>query len=57
MTPSLFHFLRRTAGSQRAVATRMGIGFRTLQRIEAGTLGDPVPVKYQRLIRAIGDEK
>ena len=53
MTPATFAAIRRDHGSQRAVAKRLGIGFRTLQRIEAGTMGNPIPDKYAHMIRGI----
>ena len=56
MTPLTFHSHRRAHGSQRKVAAQLGIGFRTLQRIEGGKLGDPIPNKYERLILSLLDE-
>ncbi len=53
MTPFVFHSFRRAHGSQRAVAKKLGIGFRTIQRLEGGKLGDPVPDKYRRLILSL----
>ena len=50
MTPSTFRTLRTNHGSQRAVAKHLGIGFRTLQRLEDGTYGDPLPEKYAFMI-------
>jgi transcriptional regulator with XRE-family HTH domain len=51
MAPRGFHAIRQAHGSQRKVAARMGIGFRTLQRIESGEMGDPIPEKYANMIR------
>lgn len=53
MTPFGFHSIRKAHGSQRAVAKRLGIGFRTLQRIEAGQYDDPIPEKYAHMIRGL----
>ncbi len=53
MTPTVFTAIRKTYGSQRAVASRMGIGYRTLQRCEDGTNGDPVPLKFQNMLRGL----
>lgn len=53
MTPRDFTLARQPLGSQRAVAKLLGIGFRTLQRVESGEYGDPVPVKYQRMIAGL----
>lgn len=55
MTPFVFHSFRRPYGSQRTVAKKLGIGFRTLQRIESGQYGDPIPEKYRRLILSLKD--
>jgi hypothetical protein len=58
MTPAEFKALRqRLSGhatanmAQRPAARLLGIGFRTLQRIELGEYGDPIPIKYALLIR------
>jgi transcriptional regulator with XRE-family HTH domain len=53
MTPSEFTAARKAHGSQRTVATRLGIGFRTLQRIEDGTMGDPIPAKYELMLKGL----
>lgn len=53
MTPQQFAYARDNIGSQRAVAKLLGIGFRTLQRIESGEYGDPIPVKYENMIRGL----
>lgn len=50
MTPSEYKSHRLALGSQRASAKRLGIGFRTLQRIEDGTNGDPIPLKFENMI-------
>jgi len=50
MTPTKFSDQRKRHGSQRLVAKKLGIGFRTLQRIEDGTMGDPIPAKYEHMI-------
>jgi len=50
MTPAEFAEQRKRHGSQRAVAKMLGIGFRTLQRLEDGTTGDPIPAKYALMI-------
>lgn len=55
MTPLAFRLMREYFGSQRAVAKKLGIGFRTVQRIECGKLGDPIPDKYRRLILSLQD--
>lgn len=47
MTPSEYALLRKFHGSQRAMGPRLGIDWRTVQRIEAGEMGDPVPLKYE----------
>lgn len=57
MTPIYFKHIRWQHGSQRSVAKRLGIGFRTLQRIEGGKLGDPVPLKYQTLLLSLSVER
>jgi len=51
VTPATFTTLRQAIGPQRHAARILGIGFRTLQRLEAGELGDPLPLKYANLIR------
>jgi hypothetical protein len=53
MTPSEFTDQRKRHGSQRAVALTLGIGFRTLQRIEDSTMGDPIPAKYAHMIKGL----
>jgi hypothetical protein len=53
VTPSEFTEQRKRRGSQRAVAARLGIGFRTLQRVEDGTMGDPIPAKYAHMIKGL----
>lgn len=53
MAPTEFATLRQSHGSQRTVAARLGIGFRTLQRVEDGTMGDPIPAKYEHMIRGL----
>lgn len=53
MTPNEFTALRQSHGSQRKVAARLGIGFRTLQRVEDGTMGDPIPEKYAMMLRGL----
>ncbi len=53
MTPTEFKTLRSTQGAQRPTAKRLGIGFRTLQRLEAGTYGNPIPVKYELAMLAL----
>lgn len=53
MTRHDFANLRRSHGSQRAVAQRIGVGFRTLQRLESGTIANDegnVPDKYKHMI-------
>jgi hypothetical protein len=57
MTPTEFTAARQRHGSQRAVAVLIGIGFRTLQRVEDGTMGDPIPVKYERMIAGLSNSK
>ncbi len=54
MTPNEFTALRQSHGSQRKVAVSLGIGFRTLQRVEDGTMGNPIPAKYAHMIRGLG---
>ena len=54
MTPSAFRTLRTSHGSQRAIAKELGIGFRTIQRLEDGTYGDPIPAKYANMIVGLG---
>lgn len=53
MTPAEFTEQRKRHGSQRAVAKMLGIGFRTLQRLEDGTTGDPVPAKYALMLKGL----
>lgn len=55
MTPATFRYHRERHGSQRAVAKELGIAFGTLQRVESGQYGDPVPLKYQRMIAGLPD--
>lgn len=51
MTPEQFYLVRKLAGmSQTKTAETLGIARRVVQRIEAGTYGDPIPEKYRRLI-------
>lgn len=57
MTPAEFTEQRKAHGSQRAVAALLGIGFRTLQRIEDGTMGDPIPAKYAMMIAGLSASK
>jgi hypothetical protein len=47
---------RKRHGSQRAVAVLLGVGFRTLQRVEDGTMGEPIPVKYEHMIKGLGSQ-
>lgn len=56
MTPTAFATLRKSHGSQRAVALRLGIGFRSLQRIEKGVYGDPIPIKFANMLNGISTE-
>lgn len=53
MTPADYRDARKaTLGlSQRKVAPLLGIHWRTIQQIEKGDYGDPVPLKYQRGMR------
>lgn len=51
MTPSDFATLRKTHGSQRVMGPRLGVHWRTIQKIESGEFGDPVPVKYELMLR------
>jgi hypothetical protein len=37
------------------VAATLGIGFRTLQRVEDGTTGDRVPAKYAHMVKGLGE--
>ncbi len=53
MSPLGFKTIRQAHGSQRAVSKLLGIGFRTLQRCEDGTNGDPVPLKFQNMLRGL----
>jgi transcriptional regulator with XRE-family HTH domain len=53
MTPQEFSYARFACGSQRAVAKLLGIGFRTLQRVESGEMGDPIPLKYERMVQGL----
>lgn len=55
MTRTAFAELRKEMGSQRKVAALLGVGIRTVQRIENGSLGDDVPTKYRRLILGLSD--
>lgn len=58
MTPDQAVRVRKLAGlAQPNAAVQLGIGLRTLQRIEAGTYGDPIPEKYRRLILTLRSEK
>lgn len=57
MTPAEYTAVRQRHGSQRTVAVLLGIGFRTLQRVEDGTMGDPIPVKYERMIVGLKPQK
>lgn len=57
MSPDQFKSERGFHGSQRKVAARLGVGFRTLQRIEAGSMGDPVPVKYENMLRGLSRQE
>jgi hypothetical protein len=57
MTPTEFTEQRKRHGSQRAVAVLLGIGFRTLQRIEDGTMDDPIPAKYAMMIAGLSASK
>lgn len=57
MTPAEFTAARQSHGSQRAVAKLLGIGFRTLQRIEDGTMDDPIPAKYAMMIAGLTASK
>ena len=51
MTPEQFYLVRKLAGmSQTKTAETLGIARRVVQRIEAGTYGDPIPEKYRRLV-------
>jgi len=56
LTPLAFTTLRKAFGSQRSVSARLGIGYRTIQRVEMGQRGDPIPNKYERLILSLLDE-
>jgi hypothetical protein len=53
LTTTDFTSERKRHGSQRGVAKLLGIGFRTLQRIEGGTMGDPIPDKYAHMIKGL----
>lgn len=48
MTPTEYRTLRASHGSQRVVAARMGLGFRTVQRLEKSSAD--IPQKYVTLI-------
>jgi hypothetical protein len=49
--PRDYAALRKLHGSQRAMEARLGISWRTIQEIEAGNFGDPVPLKYELALR------
>ena len=51
MSPADFAALRKSHGSQRAMGPRLGISWRTIQQIEKGGYGDPVPLKYELLLK------
>lgn len=51
MTPIEYATLRKSHGSQRAMGPRLGIHWRTIQCVEAGEFGDPIPKKYELAIR------
>lgn len=56
MTPFRFRRIRRSIGTQRPVAAAMGVNVRTLQRIETGAMGNPIPEKYADAIRVLEDK-
>jgi hypothetical protein len=56
VTKAEFTAERQRHGSQRAVAVMLGIGFRTLQRVEDGTMGDPIPAKYAHMIKGLSTQ-
>ncbi len=47
MTPTESALLRKSHGSQRAMGPRLGIHWRTIQDVEKGRFGDPIPRKYE----------
>lgn len=51
MTPTEYATLRKTQGSQRGMAPKLGVHWRTLQRLEKGDWGNPIPVKYELALR------
>lgn len=46
VSPAEYATLRKSHGSQRAMGPELGIHWRTIQKIEKGEFGDPVPTKY-----------
>lgn len=57
MTPTEYKTLRKALGSQRASSKRLGIGFRSLQRVEAGEYGDPIPVKFENMLNGLSPKQ
>jgi hypothetical protein len=53
MTAKQFRDARYVIGSQRVVAIALGINFTTLQHVESGRFGDPIPEKYANMIRGL----
>ncbi len=51
MSPHEYALLRKSHGSQRAMGPRLGIHWRTIQKIEGGEFGNPVPLKYELGLR------
>lgn len=51
MSPAEYAALRKPHGSQRAMGPRLGIHWRTIQKIEKGDFGDPVPLKYELALK------
>jgi DNA-binding XRE family transcriptional regulator len=53
MSPSQYAHNRKQVCnlSQRKAAPLLGIHWRTVQKIEKGEFGNPVPVKYERALR------